>query len=73
MFTEGMNNIRGGIPIQDHLRARRLANATSASVLPRRQIAKEMIEMVAQLVKSPPAMQGTQVRFLGLENRLEKE
>ena len=29
--------------------------------------------MVAQLVKNPPAMQETQVRFLGQEDPLEKE
>ena len=28
--------------------------------------------LVAQLVKNPPAMQETQVRFLGQENPLEK-
>ena len=29
--------------------------------------------LVAQLVKNPPAMQETPVRFLGQENPLEKE
>ena len=29
--------------------------------------------LVAQLVKTPPAMQKTQVRFLGLEDPLDKE
>ena len=29
--------------------------------------------LVAQLVKNPPAMQETPVRFLGLEDPLEKE
>ena len=29
--------------------------------------------LVAQTVKNPPAMQETQVRFLGWENPLEKE
>ena len=28
--------------------------------------------LIAQLVKNPPAMQGTQVRFLGWEDLLEK-
>ena len=28
--------------------------------------------MVAQLVRNPPAMQETQVQFLGLEDPLEK-
>ena len=40
MFIEGKNDGRGGIPFQDYLRAWRLANATSASVLPRSQIVK---------------------------------
>ena len=34
---------------------------------------REGIHMVAQLVKNPPAMQETPVRFLGWEVPLEKE
>ena len=31
------------------------------------------VSMVAELVKNPPAMQGTRVQFLGPEDPLEKE
>ena len=31
------------------------------------------ISVVAQMVKNPPAMQETRVRFLGMEDPLEKE
>ena len=69
-----MNDIRGGIPIQDHLRAWCLANATSASVLPRRQIAKVRNDRDGGSAGEEPACNaGDQVRFLSLENPLEKE
>ena len=32
-----------------------------------------MVSLVAQLIKNPPAMQETLVRFLGWEDPLEKE
>ena len=35
-------------------------------------IRRDQVSLVAQLVKNPPAMQGTWVHFLGWEDPLEK-
>ena len=39
----------------------------------KRQIEKDKASQVVIVVKNPPAMQETQVRFLGQEDPLEKE
>ena len=50
-----------------------LGGNRSCLISPKKGLLKSRASLIAQLVKNLPAMQETQVRFLGWEDSLEKE